>query len=541
MSATTLTTDPGFLGDAATDEFLWLVVLSGVVCFAMAWGIGANDVANAFATSVGAKAITLKQALVIAGIFEFVGAVALGANVTNTIRKKITNFDAFIGEEDVLMLGMFCALASGALWLALASKYSLPVSTTHSIIGAIIGFSVAAKGVNAVDWVQVAYIVLFWIVAPFGASIMTMCLFAPIRALILRKSNSYQLSLHCWPLFVFIVAFVMCFFMIAKGLKRIDFDYEESLGLTFAITGGVSAGCALLSYLLLIRTGAVNRYVQNYLKAAQEKQTAREMAKETAKEKEKEKGTLEELQGLEIHDKSKVFGDGDRRVESGSQRSLKSWVTHGANVDIHDDMEQLERDIHDNSEKFDPQTERSFAWLQVCTASLGAFAHGSNDVANAVAPFAAIVGLYETGMTSSEVAVPVWILGIGAIGIVIGLATYGYKVMQTLGVRMVYVSSTRGYCIELSSATIIICASAAGFPASTTHAQVGATVGVGLMEKARKGSTLTWGNVINWKLLAQVFAGWILTLVFTGLTSGCLYCLLAYSPYAGDVPKNCDV
>eukprot|EP01084_Bolivina_argentea_P011346 21213_1 len=539
MSSTTA--DIAFLGDDATDEFLWLVVLSGVVCFAMAWGIGANDVANAFATSVGAKAITLKQALIIAGIFEFAGAVALGANVTNTIRKKITNFDAFIGEEDLLMLGMFCALASGALWLALASKYSLPVSTTHSIIGAIIGFSVAAKGMDAVDWVQVAYIVLFWIVAPFGASLMTMCLFAPIRALILRKSNSYALALRWWPLFVFIVAFVMCFFMIAKGLKRVDFDYEESLGLTFAITGGVAAGCALLSYLLLIRTDAVNRYVQNYLK---KEETAREIT-EMAATKDKEAGTAEELQGLEIHDSPRPIAR--HAVESASRGSLQSWanksvqsMTHGANVDIHDDMEQLEKDIHDNSEKFDPQTERSFAWLQVCTASLGAFAHGSNDVANAVAPFAAIVGLYETGMTSSEVAVPVWILGIGAIGIVIGLATYGYKVMQTLGVRMVYVSSTRGYCIELSSATIIICASAAGFPASTTHAQVGATVGAGLMEKARADSTLTWGSVINWKLLAQVFLGWILTLVFTGLTSGCLYYLLAYSPYAGDVPKNCD-
>eukprot|EP01084_Bolivina_argentea_P011347 21216_1 len=525
MSSTTAY--PEFLGDA-TDEFLWLVVLSCVVCFAMAWGIGANDVANAFATSVGAKAITLKQALVIAGIFEFVGAVALGANVTNTIRKKITNFDAFIGEEDLLMLGMFCALASGALWLALASKYSLPVSTTHSIIGAIIGFSVAAKGIDAVDWFQVGLIVLFWIVAPFCACIMTMFLFAPLRALLLSQSDSYKLALRWWPLFVFIVAFVMCFFMIAKGLKRVDFDYEESLGLTFAITGCVAAGCALLSYLFLIRTGAVNRYVKNYLKA------------ENAKDKQ---ATAEELEELEIHKSDKTgeteaipSGDG-----SNTHTTVKSWVTHGANVDIHDDMEQLEKNIHENSEKFDPQTERSFAWLQVCTASLGAFAHGSNDVANAVAPLAAIVGLYETGMTASKVAVPMWILGLGAVGIVIGLATYGYKVMQTLGVRMVYVSSTRGYCIELSSATIIICASAAGFPASTTHAQVGATVGVGLMEKARKGSTLTWGNVINWKLLAQVFAGWILTLVFTGLTSGCLYCLLAYSPYAGDVPKNCDV
>ena len=220
----------------ATHDFLWLVIIGGIVCFLMSWGIGANDVANAFSTSVGAKAISLRQAVVIAAIFEFVGAVGMGANVTATIRKKITKFELFEGEEDVLMLGMFCSLCSAALWLFLATKYSFPVSTTHSIIGAIIGFSVAAKGLNGVDWEKVAWIVGFWVIAPMMAAVGTMILFGPLRALILRKPNSYDLSLRYWPIFVFIVAFIMCFFLIVKGLKRVDFDYEESLSLSFGIT-----------------------------------------------------------------------------------------------------------------------------------------------------------------------------------------------------------------------------------------------------------------------------------------------------------------
>ena len=162
----------------------------------------------------------------------------------------------------------------------------------------------------------------------------------------------------------------------------------------------------------------------------------------------------------------------------------------------------------------------------MCTAAADIFAHGSNDVANAVAPFAAMVALYENGITEKKVPVPIWILLIGAVGMVIGLATYGYKIMKVLGVKMCYMTSTRGYCIELSSAIIIIICSAFGYPASTTHAQVGATVGAGLMEKLREDATLTWRQVINWKLLALVFLGWVGTLVVTGLTTATLFELM---------------
>eukprot|EP00488_Nonionellina_sp_1-RS-2012_P004039 TRINITY_DN89_c0_g1_i2.p1 TRINITY_DN89_c0_g1~~TRINITY_DN89_c0_g1_i2.p1 ORF type:complete len:250 (-),score=68.01 TRINITY_DN89_c0_g1_i2:156-905(-) len=215
------------------------------------------------------------------------------------------------------------------------------------------------------------------------------------------------------------------------------------------------------------------------------------------------------------------------RVQSQSRYSLlsrsMSKLTAGVNVDIHDDLEELELEIQQNSEKFDIRTEKAFAWLQVCTASLGAFAHGSNDVANAVAPFAAILTLYEHGAASDKTHVPEWVLAIGAIGIVCGLGTYGYKIIKCLGVRMAGMSSTRGYCIELSSALTIIIASWFGMPASTTHAQVGATVGIGLMELGRKDSTISFRKAVNWKLLAEVFLGWIATLIISGCTCAFLF------------------
>jgi len=211
----------------------------------------------------------------------------------------------------------------------------------------------------------------------------------------------------------------------------------------------------------------------------------------------------------------------------------KRASTKGVNVDIHDDMTQLEMDIQNNAEKFDPKTDRAFAWLQVCTASLDIFAHGSNDVANAVAPFAAMISLWQYGEARDKVEVYEWILVLGALGMVLGLATYGYKIMKCLGVKMAPMTCSRGYSIELASAIVVIMASMYGFPTSTTHAQVGATVGIGLVELSRPDTQLKIGQVVNWKLLIQVVFGWVLTLFVSGMTSAVVFSLLAYSPYAG--------
>ena len=212
------------------------------------------------------------------------------------------------------------------------------------------------------------------------------------------------------------------------------------------------------------------------------------------------------------------------------QRSITTKLTKGVNVDVHDDLERYELQIIANAEKFDQRVERSFNWLQVTSAALDIFAHGSNDVANAVAPMAAIVALYENPQVSEDVDIPWWVSFLGATGMVVGLATYGYNIIKAIGVRLVCMSSTRGYSIELASALMVIIASYYGYPASTTHCQIGATVGIGCLEAQRKDSKILWKTIVNWKLLAIVFLGWIFTVLVSATTCAIIFSFMAYSP-----------
>eukprot|EP01084_Bolivina_argentea_P269167 457396_1 len=250
--------------------YLWMVIVGAVFCAAMAWGIGANDVANFFGPAVGARSITLKKAMIIAFIFEFIGAFFLGATVTNTIRKKIVAFDDYNGEADILLLGMFSALTAASLWVYLATKYSLPVSTTQSIVGAIIGFVMVSKGSNSVEWDAVINIIIFWVMTPLMGCVSCLIFYTPIRHFILSKDNSYNISQKAYPLFVFIVIFIMSTFLLFKGFKRIDAlgDWADTNpGLVVLV--GVAAGgiFALIAYLALVRTGFVQKYAEKYNQA----------------------------------------------------------------------------------------------------------------------------------------------------------------------------------------------------------------------------------------------------------------------------------
>ena len=202
--------------------YLWIVIVAGFFCAAMAWGIGANDVANFFGAPVGSKSITLAKAMIIAFIFEFIGGFFLGAQVTNTIRKKITDFGFYDGEADILLLGMFSALVAASIWVYLATKYSLPVSTTQSIVGAIIGFVLVSKGSEAVEWEAVRDIIIFWIATPLMGMAINVILYWPARHFLLMSDNSYKLSVLFYPVFVFLVLFIMTTFLLFKGFTRID-------------------------------------------------------------------------------------------------------------------------------------------------------------------------------------------------------------------------------------------------------------------------------------------------------------------------------
>ena len=394
-----------------------IIILACVFGFIMAWGIGANDVANAFGTSVGSGAITLRTALLIACIFEFSGAYLAGGEVTDTIRKGIIDSEQFIGKSDVLVFGMMSALLAAGLWLFLASTLGWPVSTTHSIIGGIVGFSIIGLSFNAVNWEAVSSIATTWVLSPILSGVLAFFVFKSIKFLILDTENPFSNTLKFSPIYLFFVGFVISMLTFLKGLKHvgIDLDFVEAAFFSFLFAIVIT-----IIGLLLLKTSNI-------------------------------------------------------------------------------------------SKQKDASIESFFAILVIFTACAMAFAHGSNDVANAVGPLAAVVNtVSQNDSLNNEIAVTSWILLLGSIAIVIGLLTYGFRVIGTVGKGITKITPSSGFAAELSAATIVVLSSSYGFPVSTTHTLVGAIIGIGLVNSSRN---LDWSNVV------QIFSGWIVTIPVGGILS----------------------
>ena len=406
--------------DVLQDYGSTILILACLFGFFMAWGIGANDVANAMGTSVGSKAITIKQAILIAIIFEFAGAYLAGGAVTDTIRKGIIDPAFFKGQEELLVYGMMSALLAAGTWLLVASMKGWPVSTTHSIVGAIVGFAAVGISIDAVAWPQIATIVASWVVSPLIAGTISYALFTSVRHIILDRDDPYHRAKQYIPYYMFLVGFMIAMVTLTKGLKNVGVTIDMGLGSSFMNAVPVAA----LIGLVVALAGA-----------------------------------------------------------------------------------QLLHKIHRNNPDIKPtnaDVERVFAILMVFTACAMAFAHGSNDVANAIGPMAAIVGVLQSGgEIAAKSAIPWWILLTGALGIVIGLATYGWKVIQTIGKRITELTPSRGFAAELGAASTVVLASATGLPISTTHTLVGAVLGVGIARGI---------GSIDLRVVGSIFASWLVTL-----------------------------
>jgi PiT family inorganic phosphate transporter len=393
----------------------FFLVVACVFGFFMAWGIGANDVANAMGTSVGTRALTLFQAILVACVFEFAGAYLAGGEVTSTIRKDIIDPTILSGSPDLLVYGMLASLLAAGTWLFIASYNGWPVSTTHSIVGAIVGFAAVGISIDSVNWSVVTIIASSWVVSPFVAGSLSFLLFKSVQALILNSGDPFINAKKYVPGYMFLVGFIIAMVTSLKGLKHVglDFSFQESLisslvvGLAVAILGVA--------------------FLRN------------------------------------IKDIPKPKGD---RVFDG--------------------------------------VERIFAVLMVITACAMAFAHGSNDVANAIGPLAAVVSIVQTGgEITAKSSLPWWILLLGGLGIVAGLMMLGYRVIETVGKNITELTPSRGFAATLAAATTVVLASGTGIPISTTHALVGAVLGVGL---ARGISSVNAGVV------GRIIISWIITL-----------------------------
>jgi len=390
------------------------VVLAAIFGVFMAWGIGANDVANAMATSVGAKALTIKQAIFVAAVFEFLGAVLAGGEVTSTIRKGIIDASLLSGTPETLIYGMLAALLAAGTWLLIASRNGWPVSTTHSIVGAIVGFAAVGVGIDAVHWGKVGTIVMSWVVSPLIAGFIAYFVYVSVQVLILRQEDPLARAKRYVPVYIFLAAFTITLMTILKGLKHV--------GLTISI-----ANAYLLATLIAVAISLIGAFAIRRIKP-------------------------------------------DPKLEK-----RQHFYT----------------------------VERVFAVLMIVTACSMAFAHGSNDVANAIGPLAAVISIAQTGVVGAKSAIPIWVLALGGGGIVIGLATYGRRVIATVGHKITQLTPSRGFAAELAAATTIVIASGTGIPISTTHTLVGAVLGVGLARGI---------EAIDLRVVGRIFVSWIVTI-----------------------------
>ena len=487
-------------------DYLWLVIGGGITSFISAMGIGANDVGNAFATSIGSKAITVKSAIVIASIFEFTGAILMGSHVTKTIRKGIADYECFEEDPELLMYGCFCVLISVGAWLFLASYLEMPVSTTHSCVGGMIGMTMVTGGKNCVIWYKetesfpwiggVSGIIMSWFLSPFFSALFSSFIFYITRLTVLRRENSFNNSYKIFPIFVGLTISLNTFFIIYKGGKGIGLDDFSAVGPLLIASGtGLLTGLSIIPFIPRMKASVNRRFQQN-------------------------EETVEQMQiNIEANDQG--------QKENKCCRCIYN-IKGNINYDIDKVKIDEVKEIHDNSEIFDNKTEESFKYLQVFTAICDSFSHGANDVANAIGPYAAIVSIYmNDGELQKKVDMDEYayaILGMGGIGISLGLLIYGYKIIRAIGVKLCCITPSRGFSIELGSATIIIIGSRLGIPLSTTHCQVGATLGVAALEDIKKCSG------INWKIAWKVFLGWIITILVVGGSTALLVAQGIYAP-----------
>ncbi len=408
-----------------------LIGAAALVGFLMAWGIGANDVANAMGTSVGSKALTIKQAIIIAMIFEFAGAYLAGGEVTSTIRKGIIDSAFFVDTPELLVFGMIASLLAAGLWLAVASALGWPVSTTHSIIGAIVGFAAVGISADAVNWAKIAGIVGSWVITPAISGFIAYLIFMSAQRLIFDTDNPFKNAKRFVPMYMGLAGFVLTLVTIKKGLKHVGIDLGAMEG--YAISVAIAVGVAI-----------VGRYFINK---------------------------------IQIDEKA------DQRM-------------HYASV------------------------EKVFAILMVVTACCMAFAHGSNDVANAIGPLAAVVNVVENnGEIAKKAALAWWILPLGGLGIVAGLALFGHRVIETIGKGITHLTPSRGFAAELAAATTVVIASGTGLPISTTQTLVGAVLGVGMARGiAALNLSVVRNIVVSWVVTLPVGAG--LSIVFFFMIKG---------------------
>ncbi|KAI5860406.1 phosphate transporter [Durotheca rogersii] len=579
-------------------QYDYLFAIGLIFAFLDAWNIGANDVANSWATSVASRSLTLVQAMIGASIMEFAGALGVGARVADTIRTKIVSPDLYNSAPEVLMLGMVCAVVASSLWLTLATRIGLPVSTTHSIMGGVIGMGIASVGAGKITWVAppgtqgtaivntgVVSVFMAWIIAPGLSAIFASIIFLITKYGVMLRKNPVMKAFALVPVYFGITASLLVMLLLWKG-GGYTINLEDNQLAAVIVCAGIGWAGVIAVFLmpwlwrvvvrddwqlrwyhiglgpLLLRRGevppppadfqgAIRNFYEGHLtkeeleakraaaaargdvegghEAANESNIAEAIIKSKASDTESEHQAVvvpteqrksiigPKPEGLPWHSTDMLYWAVKKALFNGVDQDIVNLQKRKGGM-LSGDLEEK----HARAAHYDNKAEFMYSFLQIMTACTASFTHGANDVSNAIGPFTTIYQIWQSGSVPKDPDVPLWILAFGGVAIVLGLWTYGYHIMANLGNRLTLNSPSRGFSMELGSAVTIIVATRLKLPVSTTQCITGAIVGVGLCNG-------DW-RALNWRMIAWIYGGWILTLPCAGIISGCLMGIILNAP-----------
>lgn len=558
----------------AYHQFDYILAIGIIFAFLDAFNIGANDVASSFSSSVSSRSLKYWQAMILAAICEFLGAVLVGNRVSDTVRKKILSVDAFEDDPTVLMLGMAIALVGSSIWLSIATTIGMPVSTTHSIIGAVIGVGIASRGADHViwGWEGFAQIVASWFIAPciagaFGSIVFLIAKFGVLEIKDERKSIRNALCLI--PILVFVTFCVLTMLIVWKGSPNLNLD-DLSGGTTVGAIFGVG-GVAMVLYMIFIFPVVSRKILHNdwtlkwydvfrgpvyWFKPLDQippmpeghqitidyyegRRIVERAAQDISEADNKENPTKESVNSLDTSSSVEIKEEESTRLKWWKllKAGPKKWpyllwliVSHGFTQDVISIQTNSKgvlaanvKGMHAKSKFYDNRVEYLFSLLQCITACTMSFAHGANDIANASGPLSTVFLVWnDQDITDTP---PIWILCFTAAALVIGIWTFGYRIMSVLGNKLILQSPSRGFAIEFGAAITVVMATQLAIPVSTTQCAVGATVFVGLCNKDLKG--------VNWRMVTWCYLGWFITLPVAGIMSGILMGIIINAPRLG--------
>jgi sodium-dependent phosphate transporter len=571
-------------GDVTSDDLLWIVIAGFIVSFILAFGVGANDVANSFGTSVGSKVLTIRQACILATIFEIAGAVLIGYKVSDTMRKGIIDPAIYNNSNSELMIGNLAALGGSGVWLMMATFLKLPISGTHSIVGATIGFSLVARGTEGIQWWKLAQIVSSWFISPILSGLISSILFVAIRRLILRKPAPLEYGLRALPIFYALTLTINVFSIVLDGPKLLLFDRIPWWG-AMILSSVIGLVAGLFVQFLMVprlrksileggtggtgmeRSGSGGRAKFTFGDGTGSAESSASVTPDDSRN-----VSMDELpygNGTALHSRNKRltpptnkmrFGfrksqaktitlagaednDAETRIDSGKPikecKSDQPTPIHGLSpcssavplisqntaVSLNRALDNAAVDVESAvrpsggasagaSVEDPPEVVRLFSFLQIMTASFGAFAHGGNDVSNAIGPLVAIWLIYSDHSVMQKSETPFYILFFGGVGIAVGLWVWGRRVIKTVGEDLTKLTASSGFTIEIGAAFTVLVASKIGVPISTTHCKVGSVVFVGWAQTSKGG--------VDWHLFRNIIFAWVVTVPIAGGLSAAL-------------------